>query len=229
MNRNYDLIVFDWDGTLMDSAGKIVACFRAAAADVGAEDPGDDAIRHIIGLGLKEAIQALFAGCDTDVQAALTERYRQHFLHLDDTPMELFPGVKNGLSQLNEHGYMLAVATGKARRGLDRVLHAADMADLFSATRCADEAFSKPHPKMLEDLLETTGISADRAVMIGDTIYDSQMARNAGVDSVAVSYGVHSCEFLIAHGSLACLDSFEEICGWLQPTANGKPSAPVRS
>jgi phosphoglycolate phosphatase len=225
MNRDYELIVFDWDGTLMDSECKIVSCFRAAAADVGVSDPGTEAIRHIIGLGLNEAVQTLFPNVDDATLEAVVDRYREHFLHIDDTAMPLFSGVEAGLNGLRTQGYLLAVATGKARRGLDRVLKDSGLAAQFAATRCADEAFSKPHPKMLEDLLEQTGVSADRAVMVGDTIYDIQMARNAGVESLAVSYGVHDYEFLASHKPLICLHSFEEVCKWFHLNPDAKSSA----
>jgi phosphoglycolate phosphatase len=216
MSRKYDLIIFDWDGTLMDSVDKIVRCMTAAAVDVGVADPGTAAIRHIIGLGLTEAMQALFPALDATQHAQLTQRYREHFLHRDPTPMPLFPGVDRGLRNLDSQAYLLAVATGKARRGLDRVLEETAMSSLFSATRCADEAYSKPHPKMLEDILEATGVAPARALMVGDTTYDMQMAQNAGVAGLGVSYGVHTREDLITHGALACLDSFDEVCAWIR-------------
>lgn len=205
----------------MDSVAKIVRCFTAALADVGAPHPGEDATRHVIGLGLSEAVATLLPQTDADTRAQVVERYRQHFLHLDQTHMPLFPGVRAGLESLAAQGYLLAVATGKARRGLDRVLRDTGTAHLFCATRCADEAFSKPHPRMLEDILERTGIEADRAVMVGDTTYDIQMARHAGMDGLAVTYGVHARELLMAHAPLACLDSFNEVHAWLQRPDTG--------
>lgn len=216
MKRRHELIIFDWDGTLMDSIAKIVHCFQAAFEDSSVPDPGEQAIRHVIGLGLDEAVTALLPRVDAGTRARVVERYRQHFLHLDQTGMELFPGVRAGLEALAGQGYLLAVATGKARRGLDRVLRDSGTAHLFRATRCADEAFSKPHPRMLEDILEHTGVAAGRALMVGDTTYDMQMARHAGMDGLAVTYGVHERERLVEHGPLACLDSFTEVCAWLQ-------------
>ncbi len=200
----------------MDSVAKIVSCFMAALTESGAPDPGEDAIQHIIGLGLDEAVTALLPQADPDLRRQVTERYREHFLHLDQTGMELFPGVREGLEALSAQGYLLAVATGKARRGLDRVLRDTSMAHLFCATRCADEAFSKPHPRMLEDILQQTGYDAERALMVGDTTYDMQMARHAGMDGLAVTYGVHGRELLMEYGPLACLDSFQEVYAWLQ-------------
>ncbi len=215
MNPRYELLVFDWDGTLMDSEAKIVRCVQAAAADQGVADPGAAAIRHIIGLGLQEAMATLFPEENAESRASLADRYRVHFLEQDNTPMPLFPGVREGLTDLAERGYLLAVATGKSRRGLERVLDETGTRALFVATRCADEAYSKPHPKMLEDVLSTTGLNAARALMIGDTVYDMQMARHAGMPALGVSYGVHLPEKLMEDGALAVLDSFPEVCRWI--------------
>jgi phosphoglycolate phosphatase len=215
MYHRHDLIIFDWDGTLMDSIAKIVRCFEAALADAGAPTPGTDAIRDIIGLGLVEAVAVLLPRVEATVRARVVERYREHFLRLGDTEMKLFPGVRAGLEELAARGRLLAVATGKARRGLDRVLRDTGTAQLFSATRCADEAYSKPHPRMLEDILEQTGIAPARALMVGDTTYDMQMARHAGMDGLAVSYGVHDRHALLGQAPLACLDSFAEVRAWL--------------
>jgi phosphoglycolate phosphatase len=216
MARQYDLIVFDWDGTLMDSAAQIVRCFTAAIADVGVVGPGEVAIRDIIGLGLNEAMQALLPAHDHPLHQQVAERYRAHFLHPDQTESTLFPGVPQGLEQLRQQGYLLAIATGKGRRGLDRVLGATELAPLFVATRCADEAVSKPHPQMLHDILDQTGVAATRALMVGDTVYDMQMARNARVDGLAVTYGVHERERLMEHAPRVIVDSFHEVCRWLR-------------
>lgn len=215
-DRQYDLIIFDWDGTLMDSAAKIVRCFQAAASDVGVPVPPDAAVRNIIGLGLHEAMDMLLPGTDTATRMHVAECYRRHFLHVDQTEATLFPGVTEGLTRLGESGYRLAIATGKARRGLDRVLRDTATSHYFCSTRCADEAFSKPHPQMLHDILDFTGVSVERAVMVGDTTYDLQMAASAAMGSLAVSYGAHERERLLAHRPLACLDSFTEVCRWLQ-------------
>jgi phosphoglycolate phosphatase len=214
-NRHYDLIVFDWDGTLMDSEAKIVRCMQAAARDAGVSDPGAERVRHIIGLGLAEAMEALFPAESPAQRARLVEHYRRHFLEVDDTAMPLFPGVAEGLAGLAARGYLLAVATGKSRRGLDRVLDESGTRALFTASRCADETFSKPHPQMLEEILDITGVDPGRALMVGDTVYDMQMARNARVPGLAVSYGVHAREQLLDCGALACLDTFPEVCVWL--------------
>lgn len=220
MKPAHDLIIFDWDGTLMDSEAKIVRCIQCAAQDLGAPDPGPAAIRHIIGLGLQEAMQSLFPAETGTRRVQLIDRYRQHFLELDNTAMPLFPGVREGLAELAEQGYLLAVATGKARRGLERVLDETGTRHLFVASRCADEAFSKPNPRMLEDILDMTGISRQQAIMVGDTVYDMEMARHAGVPGLAVSYGVHAREHLLDCGALACLDTFPEVLAWFNVPGN---------
>ncbi|BAU48443.1 HAD family hydrolase [Sulfurifustis variabilis] len=217
MNRPFDLIVFDWDGTLMDSARKIVRCFQAAAADLGLPVPTEDRVRHIIGLGLNEALAELLPETDADTRQRVAERYREHFLFLDETEMPLFPGVREGLEGLAAAGFRMAIATGKARRGLDRVLRDTRTSVYFCSTRCADEAGSKPHPRMLYDILAHTGVMPERAVMVGDTTYDLEMAKAASLSSIAVSYGAHDRARLLNHDPLACLDTFSEVCAWLRP------------
>ncbi|MBE9515464.1 MAG: HAD-IIIA family hydrolase [Proteobacteria bacterium] len=215
MREKFDLIVFDWDGTLMDSEAKIVRCMEAACSDAGVVFPGNDAARSVIGLGLKEAMEQLLPNESSLAIEKVVQGYRDHFLVHDKTDMEFFPGVLEGLQQLEDHGYMLAVATGKARRGLKHLLDEWNLHDRFVATRCADEAFSKPHPKMLEDILDVTGVTPDRTIMIGDTTFDMEMASNAGIAGLAVSYGVHHKASLIEHEPLDCLDSFEAVRSWL--------------
>lgn len=215
MARSYDLIVFDWDGTLMDSADKIVRCFQNALHDSALPDPGDEPIRQIIGLGLTEAIAALLPDHGDADRRRAVDRYREYFLHLDADQSVLFPGVREGLVEMNDVGYLMAVATGKSRRGLHRVLSETGLTPMFAATRCADEARSKPHPQMLLDILDATGMDASRALMIGDTVYDMDMARHAGVDALAVTYGVHRLDQLRACEPLDCLDSFDEVRRWL--------------
>lgn len=163
-------------------------------------------------------------GVEHSLRERVVARYREHFLHIDQTAMPLFDGVRAGLEEFVDRGYLLAVATGKSRRGLDRVLRETGMDSLFVATRCADEAFSKPHPKMLHDLLDYTGLRSERALMVGDTTYDLQMARTAVMDSLAVSYGVHSRESLLTHAPLACLGSFDEVRQWLLPNTVTPPA-----
>jgi phosphoglycolate phosphatase len=213
--HRYELIVFDWDGTLMDSESRIVRCLQGAAADCGIAVPDDSHARRIIGLGLSEAMMVLFPDESATTHDRLVEAYRVHFLERDQTPSPLFPGVKEGLEALANRGYLMAVATGKSRRGLDRVLDETGTRHHFVATRCADEAFSKPHPKMLLDILDMTGARAEAALMVGDTVYDMALARNARVDALAVCYGVHERDELLAHGPKACVHSFDEVCQWL--------------
>lgn len=212
---DWALVVFDWDGTLMDSAAKIVNCFAAAARDSGMPFPGAAAVRNVIGLGLREAMDALYPGAEGAQVADLVARYREHFLHLDDTPMPLFPGVAQGLRDLYRRGLHLAVATGKSRRGLERALAETGLAGLFCASRCADESASKPDPRMLREILDHTGVEPARAVLVGDTVYDLDMAAAAGMPALAVSYGVHAPERLLTRRPLACLDSFPAVHRWL--------------
>lgn len=218
-HRRYDLIVFDWDGTLIDSAAKIVRCFQSAAREAGLVPPADSEVRNIIGLGLKEALDILLPAADEASRNRVIECYRHHFMNLDETETPLFPGVLEGLTKLSEAGFQLAIATGKARRGLDRALRETAVSHYFCATRCADEARSKPHPQMLHDLLGFTGVATERALMVGDTTYDLQMAVAAAMGSVAVTYGAHERDRLLSHNPLGCFDSFANVCQWLEATA----------
>lgn len=211
----YELLVFDWDGTLMDSEARIVACLRAAIGDLQLPARDDAALRNIIGLGLTESIDMLFPGSDLQLHRALTERYRHHFLVTDPTPSQLFAGAAETLERLAAAGYLLAVATGKGRRGLDAVLDETGLRPLFHATRCADETFSKPHPQMLLELMDVLGVEPGATLMIGDTEYDMAMARNANTAALAVSYGVHAPERLHRHGPLGCLDRIGDLPAWL--------------
>lgn len=201
----------------MDSAAKIVRCFQLAAADIGLIPPSDAEIRNIIGLALREAIAVLLPNAEAGARERLADRYRDHFVHLDETETVLFPGVEAGLQRLVDSGYQLAIATGKARRGLDRVLSETAIGAHFCVTRCADEAYSKPHPQMLHDILDYTGITPDRALMVGDTTYDLEMAAAAKMGGLAVSYGAHARERLLALAPLGCCDSFVEVCQWIKP------------
>lgn len=216
MKRHYELIVFDLDGTLIDSEAKILRCLAAAAADLDFAEPGAAAARNIIGLGMEEALTSLFPDITPPQREQFFARFREHYLYLDDTRLDLFPGVSHGLTELAQAGYLLAIATGRPRRGLDRVLSEAGLQQLFVATRCADEATSKPHPRMLKEILAKTDTAPRQAIMVGDTVYDLQMARGAGVDALAVSYGVHERERLLEEGPVGCVDSFGEVCTWLR-------------
>ena len=215
MSSEFKLLVFDWDGTLMDSEARILACVRAAVEELDLPSPGDDEIRNIIGLGLREAVTTLFRDADDVLVGQVTDRYRQHFLNRDRTPSRLFPGARAVLQTLLERGHLLAVATGKGRQGLDQALEETGLDALFHATRCADETFSKPHPEMLQQIMLELGVEAHETLMIGDTEYDMQMASNAQAPCLAVSYGVHTTDRLLRHAPLGCLDDINELTGWL--------------
>ena len=208
------LVVFDWDGTLMDSEAQIVACMQAAIEDLRLEARSGDEVKNIIGLGLHEAVAALYPQAEADLVHALADRYREHWL-TGDRQSQLFPGVEETLHLLKDEGFRLAIATGKGRRGLDKVLRETGLAALFDATRCADETRSKPHPLMLEQLMAELRSAPAQTLMVGDTEYDMEMARNAQAHPVAVSYGVHEWPRLQRHGPLTCLDQITELGDWL--------------
>lgn len=212
--RRFELIVFDWDGTLLDSQQQIVDSMLATCADLAMTAPSREAVRNIIGLGLPEALDELFPGTGPDERLRITDTYRHHFLGTS-TPSRLFPGALETLHDLYGQGYLLGIATGKGRRGLDRSLAEAGVADLFHATRCADEAFSKPHPQMLLDVLDVLGVDPARTLMVGDTEYDMEMAVNAGTASLAVNYGVHDEPRLMRHDPLGCIHAISDIKQWL--------------
>jgi phosphoglycolate phosphatase len=207
------LIVFDWDGTLMDSAAAIVAAIQAASRDLTLPVPVDQKARHVIGLGLADALSYLFPELHAAGYEAVADRYRYHYLARDHE-IPLFEGAREMLGELAAAGFLLAVATGKSRRGLDRALDATGLASRFDATRCADEAFSKPHPAMLLELMDELGADAETTLMVGDTTHDLEMARNARVAPVAVTYGAHSRESLSACAPLACLDTVPALRAW---------------
>lgn len=214
MGKRFDLIVFDWDGTLMDSTAFIVDALQAACLDMGLPVPERSEAAHVIGLGLAEAVAYLAPELDAAGGQQLAARYRYHYLAHDDkqTP---FAGVEAMLGGLRDAGFALAIATGKARRGLDRALDQCGLRRYFDATRCADESFSKPHPGMLLELMDEFGLEASRLLMVGDTTHDIQMAQNASAPAVAVSYGAHPREALLATGPLALVDSVPQLMEWL--------------
>ena len=215
MTRPYELLVFDWDGTLMDSIGSIAACTRAVVRELGLREVSEETIRGTIGLGLRETMDVLSPGCDDAMLARVVECYRKHWTAtFRDLPL-LFAGAGEMLRDLAAEGYLLAVATGKSRRGLDYVLDQTDLRGVFHSTRTADEAFSKPHPQMLLDILDDLGVAPREAVMIGDTTYDLEMARSARMAAVGVCSGGHPREDLERLGPLACLDQVVELAPWL--------------
>lgn len=218
MPQQFDLIVFDWDGTLMDSAALIVDSLQSACRDLGLRVPSDTQARHVIGLGLSEAIAYLQPELAPAAYEDLVERYRHYYVGRDEvTP--LFPGAAQLLEELSDAGFMLAVATGKSRRGLDRALENTGLNSWFDASRCADECFSKPHPEMLLQLMDVLGATPERTLMIGDTSHDLGMAKAAGVAGIAVSYGAHPRASLCELAPMTCVDSVEELRTWLSANA----------
>ena len=212
--RRYDLIVFDWDGTLFDSTALIVRAIQAACRDLGAPVPSDEAAAHVIGLGLQDALQRAVPDLPIDLYPELGRRYRQHYFASHDQ-VTLFAGVPELLAGLRERNHWLAVATGKNRHGLDEALRISGLADRFDATRTADETRSKPHPQMLQELMREFGTDPERTLMIGDTTHDLQLAANAGTDAVAVAYGAHPPEQLGDLRPLTIAHSVPELQDWL--------------
>lgn len=221
MQLPYKLLVFDWDGTLMDSEARITGCLAMTFADVGMAPPSREALLNVIGLGLPEAFRTLAPDIDAEGLRRLTDRYRYHFLSDHHAPATLFAGARETLEVLDRAGYLLAVATGKGRRGLDRSLEETGCGPLFAVTRCADETASKPDPRMLLEVIEFAGVWPHETLMIGDTEYDLQMAHNAGADALAVSYGVHARERLLTTGPLGCIDDIREVSAWLERAGHG--------
>jgi phosphoglycolate phosphatase len=209
------LLIFDWDGTLSDSTSKIVTCLQKAAETAGFPVLEDDVICNVIGLGLPEVMERLYPRLGDDEKEQVRLHYVEHFLAADQTPSPFFNGVEKGLRSLKDAGFKMAVATGKSRRGLDRVLDRLDMRSYFDASRCADETLSKPHPLMLEELLLEMDVSAGKAMMIGDTEYDMEMAQKANVHRVAVSYGAHHIDRLKPYQPLLCTDHFPDFVEWV--------------
>jgi len=199
----------------MDSEARIVACVEAAVTDLGLASPGCDAIRNIIGLGLREAVHMLFPDANDHLHLDIAERYRAHFFSSTEVPSQLFEGAREVIEGLHQAGYLLAVATGKGRSGLNHALDTTALGRYFHITRCADETFSKPHPEMLHQIIEEMGVLPRQALMIGDTEYDLQMASNAKMPSLGVAYGVHGRERLLKHHPLACLQRVTDIPPWL--------------
>jgi phosphoglycolate phosphatase len=213
--KRFDLIVFDWDGTLMDSAGAIVASLQGACSDLGLPVPSEEGARYVIGLGLADALAHILPGVGRSVYPTIAERYRDHFLR-HDPDTTLFAGAADLVAHLHGSGFLLGVATGKSRRGLDRSLAATGLKQYFHATRCADEGFSKPHPGMLEALMDELDVAPERALMIGDTSHDMKMAQAAGVRRLGIAHGAHARAELLDHGPLACVEDLAELREWLQ-------------
>lgn len=212
----FELIVFDWDGTLMDSEGRIVSSLRSAISDAGLPKREDAELANVIGLGLQEALEMLFPDGLLNNYDVLVERYRHYFLDADPTPTRLFGGARETLELLRDNGYWLAIATGKARHGLDNILQKTKLSSFFQVTRCADETFSKPHPHMLLEVMDEMGVGADKTLMIGDTEYDLHMAKNAGVQSIAIGHGVHEGDRLLACEPIALVEDLYSLQAWFR-------------
>jgi phosphoglycolate phosphatase len=213
----YPLIVFDWDGTLIDSTGTIAECIQQAAAEMGLPVPHDERARHVIGLGLHDSLRHAVPDLPPSRYSDFVSLYRKYFLAREDT-MQLFPGMAELLAELRSR-HVLAIATGKSRKGLDRALDAGGLREYFSASRCADETNPKPHPAMLRELMNELNFSEEKVLMIGDTSHDLEMARAAGVDALAVTYGAHREEGLRACSPLECFPSVGLLSEWLKSNA----------
>ncbi len=214
----FDLIAFDWDGTLYDSTKLIVRCIQAAVVDVGGAKPSENDAAWVIGLGLAEALARAAPDVPKEKYAELGARYRYHYLqHQDD--IVLFDGVLPMLDALRARGHKLAVATGKSRRGLNEALKSVALRDRFDASRTADETFGKPHPRMLLELMEELEVAPERTLMIGDTTHDLQLAQNAGCPSVGVSYGAHEPASFDEFKPLFVAHSIASLEAWLLDNA----------
>ena len=211
----YRLVIFDWDGTLLDSVGSIVECTQAALAELEMESVPERTIRKVLGLGLRETVETLSPGCDEELFQRIVETYRKHWFGGYSTRPVLFAGVPEALDDLRDQDYLLAVATAKGRLGLDTDLQATGLAGHFSATRTITESPSKPHPGMVLDILEELDVPPDEALVVGDTTHDLRMAANAGVTGVAVCSGSHPRTELEALEPACCLDGATELPGWL--------------
>lgn len=214
MGKNFDLIVFDWDGTLADSANAIVFSIQNAARDLGVTEPSNEDARYVIGLGLSVAIKHLFPNRTSQELAFLSERYRYHYL-AQNNKISLYEGATKIIKALHTKKIILAVATGKSRAGLNRAFISSGLGNFFHASRCADETFSKPHPAMLLELMSQFGVKANRTLMIGDTTHDLQMAINASVYGIGVTYGAHPKKNLEALAPLTCVESVTKLHLWL--------------
>ena len=212
--RQYDLIAFDWDGTLFDSTAVITRCIQSAVQDVGGKAPSDKDAAYVIGMGLMQALAHAAPDVPQDKYPALGDRYRHHYSrHQND--LSLFSGVLEMLMDLKSQQHWLTVATGKSRRGLDEVLKTSELAGVFDGSRTADETAGKPHPRMLQELMAEFGVTPARVLMVGDTTHDLQMALNAGCPSVGVSYGAHEPDAFHALGPRFIAHSVSDLHQWL--------------
>lgn len=216
--RQFDLIAFDWDGTLFDSTALITRSIQMAVRDVGGTVPNDKDAAYVIGMGLMQALAHAAPDVPADKYPELGARYRHHYIsHQND--ISLFDGVLAMLADLKSRHHWLAVATGKSRHGLDEALHAVELKGVFHGSRTADETAGKPHPRMLQELMREFGVAPERTLMIGDTTHDLQMAINAGCPSVGVSYGAHEPQAFEALRPILVAHSVRELHDWLLANA----------
>ena len=215
LNNPYSLLIFDWDGTLIDSIEQITTSLQAASKLVCSENISEEAARSVIGLGLQEAIERLHPNKPQALIEKMADAYRHHYLHENTAPAPLFEGVIDMLDTLLDKGFTLAIATGKSRTGLDHSLTEHPVSHYFTTTRCAGENQSKPHPEMLLGILNDTETDARHALMIGDSEHDLMMAKNAKVDAVAVTHGAHTADRLMEHKPLLCLDRVADLSNLL--------------
>ena len=215
MPHRFDLIVFDWDGTIMDSTGLIADCIQLAACEMALPVPSLDTAKSIIGLGINDSVKRLFPQLSPGEQTQYALTYRKHFVARDhEAP--LYAGIRELLADLAMPERFLAVATGKPRAGLERAFGHTGIKSHFHYSRCADEGFPKPHPDMLLKLMEFTSVEPERVLMIGDTTHDLELAHNAGVRAVGVTYGAHRREHLEPHNAETVVDSVAELTAWLK-------------
>ena len=212
--RQFDLIAFDWDGTLYDSTAIITRSIQRAVGDVGGKVPSDKDAAYVIGMGLQQALQHAAPDVPAHKYPELGDRYRHHYSQEEES-IDLFEGVIPMLRELRSRQHWLAVATGKSRMGLNQALKAVSLKGLFHSSRTADETRSKPHPMMLQELMEEFNISPDRVLMVGDTTHDLHLARNAGCACVGVSYGAHSTDFFDHYNPRYVATSVAELHQWL--------------
>jgi phosphoglycolate phosphatase len=212
------LIVFDWDGTVIDSTAIIAGSIQEACRDLKLPVPDDETARHVIGLGLMQALRYAVPTAPEEMYEPLVARYRHHFLSQHDT-IPLFDHARETIIELRDAGYRLAVATGKNRIGLDRALETTEMGEYFHATRTADRTFSKPHPAMLLEIMDELDVPPARTLMVGDTTHDLQMAINAGVDAVGMTHGAHPENQLRELKPIVLLDDFVELRAWFKANA----------
>jgi phosphoglycolate phosphatase len=217
-SRRFDLIAFDWDGTLFDSTATIARCIQAAVLDVGGEKPSDEAASYVIGMGLMQALAHAAPDVPKERYPLLGDRYRHHYFAIQHE-ISLFEGVLPMLAGLKARGHLLAVATGKSRRGLDEALASAMLAGTFDASRTADQTAGKPDPLMLQELMTEFDVPPERTLMVGDTTHDLQMALNAGCASVGVSYGAHEPAAFVELRPLVVAHDVAQLHDWLRSHA----------